>query len=146
MNSYGEQMYKLISQIYMINCPNSIRVKYWLRAFTLETAFYDTINTELMQEKKQNYIPYISLLYYGIENKYIKFNLSDNLYRGALINKSEINNIKEHQNKSDNYLPFGLLYCKSFMSFSLDKNIALSYMKNKTPNSYQTRVLYIINK
>ena len=108
-------MFKLNSQIYMINSPNSIRVKYWLRAFTLEIPFYDTINNELMQEKKQNYIPYISLLYYGVENKYIKFNLTDNLYRGALINKSEINNIKEHQNKSDNYLPFGLLSNKSII-------------------------------
>lgn len=55
MNSYGEKMCKLISQVYKINCPNSIRVKYWLRAYTLETAFYDTINTELMQGKIENY-------------------------------------------------------------------------------------------
>ena len=149
MNSYGEKMCKLISQVYKINCPNSIRVKYWLRAYTLETAFYDTINTELMQGKIENYINYISLLYHGIENNYIKFNLTDNLYRGAVMNTSEINNIKEHQKKSNNYdsgypLPFGLLYCKSFMSFSLDKDIALGFMRKKSPKSYQTRVLYIL--
>ena len=69
------------------------------------------------------------------------------------MNTSEINNIKEHLNKSNDYdydyeydyrLPFGLLYCKSFMSFSLDKNIALNFMNKKTPKSYQSRVLYIL--
>ena len=151
MNSYGEKMCNLISQVYKIECPNSIRVKYWLRAYTLETAFYDTINTELMQDKKENYITYINLLYHGVENNYIEFNLTDNLYRGAVMNTSEINNIKEYQNKNNNYdydygyqLPFGLLYCKSFMSFSLDKNIALGFMRKKNPKSYQTRVLYIL--
>lgn len=39
MDTFGEKMIDLISQIYKTNCLYSIRIKYWMRAYTLETNF-----------------------------------------------------------------------------------------------------------
>ena len=45
MKNYGsDEIYKLISQICDISCPISIRIKYWLRAYTLESNFYKNEN------------------------------------------------------------------------------------------------------
>ena len=41
-------------------------------------------------------------------------------------------------------IPCGLIYCKSFMSFSIDRNVALNFMHNKKPTDETIRVLYIL--
>ena len=99
MENYGEEMIDLISQIYEVNCPYSIRMKYWLRAYTLESNFYKKMKVDLMKEKTKDYLPYIKLLYYGLENNYINFNFSKDLFRGAGIEYSEIENLLVHKNK-----------------------------------------------
>ena len=145
INNYGDIMKELISQICNVDCPVSLRIKYWLRAYTLETKFYNDLNFDLMKGKVKIYLPYIKLLYSGLENKFINVNVSNDLYRGGLINKKEIQNLINHKNKrklSD--LPNALIYCKSFMSFSLDKNVALQFMQNKNPTEKKIRVLYIL--
>ena len=40
IDNYGDIMKELISQIYNINCPNLLRVKFWLRAYTLESKYF----------------------------------------------------------------------------------------------------------
>jgi len=145
INNYGDIMKELISQIYNVDCPVSLRIKYWLRAYTLETKFYNDLNFDLMKGKVKIYLPYIKLLYSGLENKFINVNVSNDLYRGGLINKKEIQNLINHKNKrklSD--LPNALIYCKSFMSFSLDKSVALQFMQSKNPTEKKIRVLYIL--
>ena len=132
IDNYGDKMNELISQIYKIDCPDSLRIKYWLRAYTLETKFYNDLNFDLMKGQTKLYLPYIKLLYLGLKNNCIKVNVSNDLYRGALINKEEIKNLKNHLHKGknlDNYK--ALIYCKSFMSFSLDKKVALDFMRKK---------------
>ena len=145
INNYGDIMKELISQIYNVDCPVSLRIKYWLRAYTLETKFYNDLNFDLMKGKVKIYLPYIKLLYSGLENKFVNVNVSNDLYRGGLINKKEIQNLINHKNKrklSD--LPNALIYCKSFMSFSLDKSVALQFMQSKNPTEKKIRVLYIL--
>ena len=145
IDNYGDKMNELISQIYKIDCPDSLRIKYWLRAYTLETKFYNDLNFDLMKGQTKLYLPYIKLLYLGLTNNCIKVNVSNDLYRGALINKEEIKNLKNHLYKGknlDNYK--ALIYCKSFMSFSLDKEVALDFMRKKNPTEKNVRVLYIL--
>ena len=145
IDNYGDNMKKLISQIFNVDCPISIRVKYWLRAYTLETNFYKDMNSDLMKEKTKLYLPYIKLVYYALSNNAIKVNTSNDLYRGALINKEELSNLINHMNERKNSdIPRGLIYCKSFMSFSLDKNVALGFMNNKPLTEKTIRVLYIL--
>ena len=144
IDNYGDTMNELISQIYKVDCPDSLRIKYWLRAYTLETKFYKDLNSDLMKDQTKLYLPYITLLYYGLTNNFINANISNDLYRGALINKEEIENLINHINKKNSDISYALIYCKSFMSFSLDKNVALDFMQSKNPNEKIIRVLYIL--
>lgn len=72
------------------------------------------MKVDLSNEKTKDYIPHIKLLYHGLEKKYINFYFSKELYRGASIKNSEIENLLEHKNKKINDLPLGLLYCNVF--------------------------------
>ena len=145
IDNYGDIMKALISQVYNVDCPISLRIKYWLRAYTLETKFYKDMNSDLMKDKSKIYLPYIKLLYSGLTDNNIKVNVSDDLYRGALINKDEVQNLINHlNNRKSSEIPWGLIYCKSFMSFSIDKNVALHFMQNKNPTEKTVRALYIL--
>ena len=145
IDNYGDIMNALISQVYNVDCPVSLRIKYWLRAYTLETKFYKDMNSDLLKDKSKIYLPYIKLLYSGLNDNNIITNVSDDLYRGALINKDEVQNLINHlNNRKSSNIPWGLIYCKSFMSFSLDKNVALDFMQNKNPTEKKVRALYIL--
>ena len=65
-------MEELMFQIYNLKCPISLRIKYWLRAYTLETKFYKDMNYDLMKDKIKPYIAYIQLLYAGLKLKKLK--------------------------------------------------------------------------
>jgi len=145
IDNYGDIMNELISQIFGVDCPDPLRIKYWLRAYTLETKFYKDMNNDLMKEKSKLYLPYIKLLYSGLKSNSIKVNISNDLYRGALISKKELGNLINLTKNRKNYnIPFALIYCKSFMSFSLEKNVALDFMNKKNPDEKTIRVLYIL--
>ena len=99
IDNYGDIMNALISQVYNVDCPVSLRIKYWLRAYTLETKFYRDMNFDLMKDKSKIYLPYIKLLYSGLSDNNIITNASDDLYRGALISKDEVQNLIDHLKK-----------------------------------------------
>ena len=113
IKNYGDIMNELISQIFNVDCPASLRIKYWLRAYTLDTKFYSDLNSDLIKGQAKIYLPYIKLLYSGLTNNCINVNVSNDLYRGALINKKEIQNLINHKNKKKlSDLPNALIYCK----------------------------------
>jgi hypothetical protein len=98
-----------------------------------------------MKNKTKNYLPYIKLLYSGLISNFITVNTSKDLFRGALINKEEIQNLINHLNRrKSSDIPCGLIFCKSFMSFSLDKSVALDFMHRKKPTDKTIRVLYTL--
>ena len=41
-------------------------------------------------------------------------------------------------------IPRAFIFSNAFMSFSLDKNVALDFMKRKEPRDNEVRVLYIL--
>jgi hypothetical protein len=128
----NDGMQELISQVYKVKCPTLLRIKYWLRAYTLQTNFYNDMNSDLMRDKIEPYKAYIQLLYYGLNKNEFNFSYTKNLYRGALMNKKELEEIIKHMEKNNNLsIPCGLVQSKAFMSFSLDKNVALSFLNKK---------------
>ena len=133
IDNYGDIMKELISQIYNVKCPISLRIKYWLRAYTLETKFYKDMNEDLMKDKIKPYIPYIQLLYSGLKINSFNFSSTKDLYRGALIKREEIDNLIYHLKKQKYSDIPGLIFSKAFMSFSLDKKVAMDFMKKKSP-------------
>jgi hypothetical protein len=145
IDNYGDKMKNLIFQIYNVNCPISLRIKYWLRAYTLETKFYKDMNSDLMKDNVKPYIPYIQLLYSNSMINKFKFSYTNVLYRGALIKIEEIKSLIKHKKKKINpNIPGGLIYSKAFMSFSLDKDVAMEFMQKKIPTKNTVRVLYIL--
>ena len=140
-------MKELILQIYKVNCPISLRIKYWLRAYTLETKFYKDMNSDLMKGNIKPYIPYIQLLYSGLKLNNFNFSNTNDLFRGALIKIEEIDELKKLKYMNDivNWgIPRAFIFSNAFMSFSLDKNVALDFMKRKEPRDNEVRVLYIL--
>ena len=147
IQEYGNEsiILELINQIININIPDCILVKYWLRLYTLPTHFYVDMNTELIESKQKDYEIFIKMLYLGLKKKYFNSLFSINLFRGARILNSEIENINSFNKKIDN-LPICLVFTKSFMSFSSNLNVAKNFMNNNKNSKEYSKVLYILNQ
>ena len=130
----NEDIYNLTSQIEGAkNIPIEILSKFWVRIYTIESDFYSLMNGKLLENKFQEYLTYIQVLYEGVNKKALKAKYNNNkLYRGGIISKKEYNKldkfIKEEKNE---YLPGVIVYGRSFFSFSDDLNIALEFKERK---------------
>ena len=144
------QMKNLIEQLLTEeSIPFQILVKYWVRAYTAETNFYKHMNFELERRKGENkndFDIYIKILYKGLLNKVINPLIEEKLYRGAKIKKSELEKMKESLEKKKKNLPGCLCYNNSFLSSSLDRNVAIKFMINREIENNEERVLYIFEK
>ena len=135
----------LINQLFMIKTiPISSLIKYWIRAYTLESDFYKEMNQYLLNKFGADYDIYIRPLYYGLVNKSIPYYIDSPLYRGSLISTKEIEELKS--NKKNTFLPSYICFSKSFLSTSLDYKVALKFMIKKRPTPNQNYVLYEIEK
>ena len=98
--SKNDNIKKLLQDIVPISdIPIEILCKYYIRIYTAESDFYHDINTDLRNNKKENYLPFIKILYEGIRLKALKIASNNELYRGAKIHLEEINKIKTFQHK-----------------------------------------------
>ena len=97
--------------------PFEILSKYWARCYTVECDFYRILNNELMKSiLKFNYKTFIKMLYTGVEINSLNSYSGEYLYRGATINRIEIDKIKEYKNS--NKLSKIVVFSKAFLSFS----------------------------
>ncbi len=149
LNKYSEKikMKILIEQLLVnVKIPIQILVKFWLRAYTLESNFYREMNYSLERKLGNDFDIYIKALYQGLLTKSITPLIEQKLYRGAKINKKELDFIKNSlANKKEN-LPGCICYNKAFLSSSLDKNIALGFLLKRTINENEEYVLYSFQK
>ena len=122
----------LINQIYIgYQIPNEITSKYWVRAYTAQSNFYKEMNKDLRLDKFDKYLTFIHMMYNGIKIKSFSFNPNCKLYRGAKFDQKEIDNLElSLKNKSSNF-PSSIFYCKSFLSFSKNKEIAKTFIKKE---------------
>ena len=135
----------LINQLFMIKrIPKPTLIKYWIRAYTLQSRFYSEMNQYLLHKYGADYDIYIRVLYYGLENDYIPYYIDSPLYRGAIISTKEIEELQTNKKKSS--LPSYICFSKSFLSTSLDYKVALKFMVRKSLESNQNYVLYEIEK
>ena len=112
-NKYGKNHYQL-KYLYesLKNTPKipiQILSKYCAKLYTAETSFYKDINKDLIQNKTENYLPYIKILYEGVKLKSLPLADCNKLYRGSLINIKEIETIKEYLNNKKKR--FTCCYC-----------------------------------
>ena len=129
--SKEEKIVDLFKQINdMKDIPNEIISKYWARAYTLESPFYEEMNDDLRSGKINKYLSYIQMMYEGIKIKSFYFKPKKKLYRGTYFDEKEISIIQNYINSENNDLPRAIIYSKSFFSFSLNKKVAMTFIDN----------------
>ena len=126
--------------------PIEILSKYYARLYTAESKFYDDINKDLGLNKSEKYLPYIKTLYEGVKLKSLPLANNNVLYRGAKISNEEIRKIKEYKNKKVKDLPSSIVFSKSFLSFTKDKNMANYFLNLGNKKKDLSRVLFILEK
>ena len=75
--------------------PEPILSKFFARAYTIESPFYDIMNQNLMKKNYNIYSTYTKLLYKGIINRSYKPKTDCALYRGTKLEKFEIEMLKD---------------------------------------------------
>jgi hypothetical protein len=119
------------------NIPIELLCKYYIRLYTMDSNFYKKINNDLRNKKRENYLPFIKILYEGLKLTALKISSNIILYRGSYITIDEIKKIKVYLNKKKPNLPGVIVFSKSFLSFSKDINIANQFLSN---------VIYVLEK
>ena len=160
IEKYTEHLYNKFSEDNkeVINLLNSIRnikdipiellSKYYARLYTFNSKFYKSINKDLRDNKRDDYMQYIKILYEGVKLKSLPLASNKVLYRGSKITNNEIEEIKKNLDRKKEDLPGVIVFSKSFLSFTKDEIIARSYLdeKEESKNKNLFKVLYTIEK
>ena len=120
--------------------PIEIICKYWTRVYTIESNFYKEINNKLMKSEIELYDIYIRTLYFGLESKSLLKNTNDKLYRGSMINESEIDKIINSKKQKV------IVFCKAFLSFSKKLDVAINFLKRSTINKGSCHIFYELDE
>ena len=130
--------YKLLNLISLENLPVELLCKYYSRIYTIEGSFYKDMKTVLLGDdykKQQNYLPFIKTLYDGLKLKALKPCMGRVLYSAQYLSAQDINNLYEYQINKLPDLPMSIVFSKSFLSFSKDKNEALKFFNYGNKNA-----------
>ena len=99
--SDNKDIEELLSEIKSIpNIPLELLSKYYARIYTADSNFYNDINKDLRNNKKDNYLSFIKVLYEGVKLKSLKLASKKELYRGSKISSDEINIISNYLKKN----------------------------------------------
>jgi len=141
----NDDLKKLLLQIKsIINIPIEFLSKYYVRAYTADSDFYKDINKDLRENKREEYLSFIKILYEGIKLR--SFPLASNkiLFRGSVISREEIKLIKNYLKKKIDNLPGAIVFSRSFLSFSKEKGMAENFLTYYNANNNLPKVLYIL--
>ena len=121
----------LLSQALEYNVPPQLLIKYWLRLLTI-SSFEKEINDNLLNKSENKYEIFTRFLYMGLKKRYIQPFVNKKLFRGGILKKNILNEIKEkiHYNLN-NETPNLTCFNQIYLTFSTDEQYALTYMDNK---------------
>ena len=142
----NEEINKLIYPLtFLKEIPIQLLVKFWLRIYKLETDFYSNMNCKLMKFEGKEFYTYIKLLYFAINQEYVKNRCNITLYRGDIMNDEELNIINNKCNS--NLVIDKLFYGRRFLSFSTSQDVAKKFIIDKysRKGSSTNYILYHIN-
>jgi len=143
-NNYKNEpeYYKLLNQIKNFqDIPIELLSKYYAKIYTIEGNFYKKMKVNLLNDNINNniYLPYIKTLYEGLEKGALKPCIDKELYSAQILSEEEINDLIEQNNNKLQDLPMSIIFSKSFLSFSKDKNKAKEFL-SKGKNAMLTIV------
>ena len=141
--SYNDDdLNKLVKNLYLFKyVPYEILCKYWARLYSIESDFYKILNNHLMKSRlSYNYKTFIKMFYTGVEINSLKSYTGRCLYRGAVINRNELEKIKK-------YIQIGkisniVVFAKAFLSFSEVRGKAEEFCGKS--DSTKVKCLYIL--
>ena len=143
----SDRIKKLLKQLITIqNIPIEILSKYFARLYTYNSNFHSDLNADLRINKKDKHLSYIKTLYEGVKLKSLPLSKDNKLYRGSIISNEEIKTIREHLNKKIEGLPASIVFSKSFLSFSKDKEEAEKFLNNDKKIKNVFKALFILEK
>ena len=131
-NKHIKELFEQI--VYLEDIPIELLSKFYIRAYTIDSDFYRDINKDLGLNKKENYLPFIKILYEGIKFKAFPLASNNILYRGSKISIDELNKIKHYLNNKINDLPAAIVFSRAFLSFSKEKKIAEGFLDGENKN------------
>ena len=126
--------------------PIEILSKYYARLYTAESDFYRNMNKDLETNRAEKYLPFIKTLYEGVKLKSLPLSNNNTLYRGSKISNNEIKKIQNNINKKGKDLPSSIVFSKSFLSFTKDKNITESFLSYENKDKNLSKILFILEK
>ena len=129
--------------------PIELLSKYYTRIYTEQNSyFYGDLNKDLRENKRNDYLSFIKVLYEGVKIQSLPISSDKILYRGSLLSKVEIEKIKSYLNNKKEGLPGAIVFSKAFLSFTKEKNIAHYFLNaNKNINiELFSKVLFILEK
>ena len=149
LNYYPELKYLIFpSKEKKISIPYYLLAKFYLHMYTYESNFFKNMNLDLSNSNFDLYRTYIFLLYNAINQKSLKPYYENNLYRGTVLSKQELDsiyNLIDKKNKNSNNINACLYFSKTFLSFSKNIDIARSFItlgnSNLTPVLFEVKGL-----
>ena len=142
-NNINKLLYPIIN---IKNIPIELLSKYYARLYTTESSFYKNINKDLRENKKDNYLSYIKVLYEGIKTKSFSLGSDNILYRGSRLLNKEIYRIKDYLKKKKEGLPGSIVFSKTLLSFTKDIKIAENFLRKQKNENELNKVLFILEK
>ena len=120
--------------------------KYYSRLYSLYSNFNKKINKNLKINNKDKYLPYIKTLYEGVKLKSLPLANNNILYLFGNLSSDEINIIKLYLKNKIEGLPSSIVFSKSLLSFSKDKNKAQKFYKFTDKKLYKVLFKLINDK
>ena len=134
----------LLDQIKSIpNIPIQILAKYYARFYTSESSFSRDINNDL-KSNNEIHLPFIKTLYEGVKLKTLPLAVDNILYKSLNISNTEINKLKDFLKETIEGITNPIIFSKSFLTFSKDKNISDKFLNQSNINKDLTAVLFLL--
>ena len=130
----------------MKNIPIEILSKYYIRLYSAKSNFFNDINKNLHPKKTEEYLSFIQTLYYGLNLKSFPLASNNELYKYTKMSNDEMGIIKKYLEQKIENSPGPIMFSKSFLLFTKDKNIADEYLVNENIDKNFSKVLFVLEK
>ena len=162
-NAADNDMYQYTHELFNIYCRQSYQIqgvvdaidedtsmedlsKYYAKLYSIESGFYNDINTSLRMNQTKKYIPFIKVLYEGVKLKTLPLASDTMLYRGSKIGKDEIEKIKDYLKNKVEGLPGSIVFSRPFLSFTKDRSVAVSFLNSGSAGGNLVKILFVLEK
>ena len=150
---YYEKSEKIKEILDSINTelPIELLAKFYIRMYTdEESRFYSDLNRDLRNNKRDNYLHYIKVLYEGVKLKSLPLAQEHVLFRAANLSTKEKDKfISFSKKKKIEGLPGAIVFSKTsktFLSFTKDIEIANEFLGNTSNDNNLIKALFILTK